>query len=196
MHRAILLLCAGNSSRLGRAKQLLEWNRKSILEHIIEQLQHFQIPLFAVTGGYQKEISPLLQKYNVKEIFCEDWARGMGESIRCGIRSILMETPETEKIMIALSDMPLIPQAHFDGLWERALHSKIVISQFQEVKGVPAVFDRAFFTDLLKLSGDQGAKPVLQKHIKNVSILASEQPFFDVDTEEDYQKLLHSKLEI
>ncbi|MBD0404875.1 NTP transferase domain-containing protein [Flammeovirga sp. EKP202] len=190
MHRAVLLLCAGNSKRLGRPKQLLEWDGKSILEHIIHQVQPLDVPIFGVTGGYQAEIAPVLQKNNIQEFFCSEWELGMGESIRFGIQSILKQKPDTQKIMITLSDMPLVGKSHFEALWHQSETSKIVISQFQKVKGVPVVFDCSFFPALMQLSGDQGAKPLIQKHFNEVNILSSEQPFFDVDTEEDYQKLL------
>ncbi|KXX69533.1 NTP transferase domain-containing protein [Flammeovirga sp. SJP92] len=190
MHKAILLLCAGNSSRLGRPKQLLEWKGKSILEHIIEKLNTLNIPILAITGGYHDQMVSVLKKNNIETVYCSGWASGMSESIKFGVQSLLKQTPDLQKIMIVLSDIPLIERSHYEAILHQSETSKIVISQFQKVKGVPAVFDAAFFTKLMELKGDQGAKPIIQEHSKEVTILSSKQPFFDVDTEEDYQKLL------
>lgn len=193
MSKAILLLAAGNSSRLGQPKQLLKWKEQSLLEHTLTKALCITQDIYVVTGGYQSQISPLLKKLKINELYFSEWKEGMGSSISFGLSQILIEKPELQKIMIILSDMPLVSEEHLLQLWEASKQHAIVISKYEKIKGVPAVFDQSFFSELQKLKGDQGAKQFLQKYKNKIQIIESEIPYLDIDTEKDYLTLLEKE---
>ena len=67
---------------------------------------------------------------------------------------------------------------------------RIILTNYEEVSGVPAIFYKSLFNELSILSDNEGAKPVVIKYKKEVLEMTSKIPFFDVDTKEAYQKLL------
>ena len=64
------------------------------------------------------------------------------------------------------------------------------LTNYEDISGVPAIFDKSLFNELSILSNNEGAKPVVKKYKKEVLKMKSKTPFFDVDTKEAYQKLL------
>ena len=88
--------------------------------------------------------------------------------------------------------MPLVTTEHYQALIDKSIDTgkRIVLTEYEEVCGVPAVFTKSLFNELSILSNDDGAKPVMKKYKKEVLKLRSKTPYFDVDTKEEYQKLL------
>lgn len=194
MSKATLILAAGGSKRLKQPKQLLNWNGKSLIRNCIHQYHCFTPSIFIVTGGYREAIIKDIKNENIKEIYNENWEEGIGSSIRKGVRYIMKNHTEITQIMITLCDTPLISDDHISLLWKNSNDKKIVISSFQNSKGVPAVFDQYYFKDLSLLKGDLGAKKIIKNTSSEVIEVKSNQLFFDIDTAKDYQRLLEQQV--
>ena len=95
------------------------------------------------------------------------------------------------QILIMLGDQPLITAAYLNKLIDKAKEQPetCVASGYKNKKGVPAIFPESYFDALEKLSGDQGAKALLNSD-RSVIALNAEDLLQDIDTPEDYERLL------
>lgn len=186
---AILILAAGASQRLGTPKQLLHWKGTTLLEHTIKEVLTTSIgEVFVVLGAHIDDIQQQIYSYPITIIENKNWQEGMGTSIACGIQQL----QAFDQVLITLCDLPLIDQGHYQKLLqEHSQTSKgITTTVFETIIGVPAVFDRSYFKTLSKLSGDRGARALIQKEIADVQVVKADVPFTDIDTIEDYRKLI------
>ena len=188
----ILLLAAGEASRMREPKQLLLWDNKPLINNRIETIQATGQPILAVLGANAQLILPFLNHLNVKVIVNTQWIKGMGSSIEAGIKYIQDEYPDSEGIMIALVDQPLISTNHFNQLIHHFQpgEKQIVISvSGTGWEGVPAIFDRYYFEDLQQLSSGEGAKSVIHRYPDKVVRVIAEDCLEDIDTPERYLEL-------
>ena len=187
---AIVILAAGNSSRLGSPKQLLAYKQNTLIGHTIKQL--IEIPsskVFVVLGAYADEIEKEL--YGVYRVYNPEWQSGMGKSLSKAVEEITKEA-DFDQLLITLCDLPLLEHNYYQALLQFHLLNKNSITRtvYPNVKGVPVIFDCSYFSELLELTSEEGAKTVLQKHTESISDFHWPEPYFDVDTLESYQELL------
>lgn len=190
---AFVLLAAGSSSRLGRAKQLLTWKGKSLLEHRLEQSEGLDLSFrLLVYGARKSTIEGHLVGLKIPLVYNPDWANGMGSSIQTGVQEALSLEPDLEAVLLCLVDQPLVNQAHFASLIElhKAHPTSIIAASYQNVLGVPAIFPKAFFPDLMTLQEQAGAKKIIKKYQNQVIPFPCPEAAFDIDTEADYTHLL------
>ena len=87
---AVIILAAGNSNRMGKIKQLLEWEDKTIIEKIIKlSLSLKTKDIFVVLGSNYKKIYDVINKYNITIIKNNSWENGIGSSISTGIKKVM-----------------------------------------------------------------------------------------------------------
>lgn len=190
---AILILAAGQSKRMGQPKQLLPYKNSTLLLEKINQFQSIEnVQVFVVLGAYFKYIFPLLRELPVKVVMNAKWQEGMGSSLSKGIE-LIQKKEIFDRVLITLSDLPLMESSHYEELIELSKSSgkRIIQTEYEDTSGVPVVFDKSLFASLSKLKNEEGAKPLIEKYKKEVLKLRSKTPFFDVDTSEAYQKLLN-----
>jgi molybdenum cofactor cytidylyltransferase len=188
-----LLLAAGASSRMGRAKHMLPWGDGLLIEHQIQTLLKTGHPVLVVLGHQSDQILPVLEKYPVMVSVNTRWQDGMGSSIAHGIRQLMKEFPDAAGALITQLDQPLLTSSHFENMFGsfQAGSRQIVVSQSPSGwQGVPVLFDRLYFKALQTLSGDEGARKVFRSHAGAVQTLESGDILEDMDTPEAYQLLL------
>ncbi len=189
---AVLILAAGESKRLGEPKQLLPYKDTNLLIHTIEQVQSLpNTDVFIVVGAHFKDVFDSIRNQPVTVIKNNDWEKGMGSSLAKGIKFI-QKKDSFDRVLITLSDLPLTEAPHYAELLDLAdeSHKRIVITNYENVSGAPVVFDASLFNELSLLENNDGAKPVIDKYKREVIKYNSKTPFFDVDTQAAYQKLL------
>lgn len=189
---AILILAAGESTRMGQPKQLLPYKDSNLLLEKIKQFQSLDnVVIFVVLGAFFKEIFPLLRELPVKVVMNTNWQEGMGSSLSKGI-GLIQKKEMFDRVLITLSDLPLLETSHYEELIEMSKNQgkRIIQTEYDETSGVPAVFDKSLYRGLSQLKNEEGAKPLIEKYKKEVLKLRSKTPFFDVDTSDAYQKLL------
>ncbi len=189
----IILLAAGSSERMGQAKQLLPWGEKPLIEYQVELLLKSGSPVIVVLGANANSISPVIGKYKIEVVLNENWKSGMGSSVACGVKRLVEIFPDASGVLIALVDQPLIPLSHFIDLMEKfqSGEKQIIASKGDSGwLGVPALFDTHYFNELKSLTGEQGAKQIINRY--NESVLSVKCGVFlaDIDTPASYQKLL------
>jgi len=190
----VILLAAGGSIRMGRPKQLLNWDNNTLIEHQIETIRKTGNRLFVVLGAYSEAIIPLIEKKGVEIIINNRWQSGMGSSISEGFSGAVKLVPDADGIMITLTDQPLIPAEHYKNLITKFQPGRqnIIVSASGKVhSGAPVVFDKYYFPELKSLAGDKGARTVIELHKHNVITVECERILDDLDTTEDYVRLLN-----
>ena len=190
---AVLILAAGNSSRMGQAKQLLPWKGTSLLNHAIGLAKKVTNDVFVALGARKEAISSSL-KPKPKIIINENWEKGMGSTIAVGV-SELKKKYAYDAILIMLSDQPLLGENHLEKLISTFVSSKkkIVATSYENKNGVPAIFHSALYDELIRLDADYGARKLMQKHSKDtVGVIPTGNPT-DIDTLETYYKLITQK---
>ena len=189
---AVLILAAGESKRIGKPKQLLPYKKSNLLLEKIKQFQSLdRVQVFVVLGAYFKDIFPLLRELPVKVVMNTNWQEGMGSSLSKGIE-LIQKKEMFDRVLITLSDLPLMESSHYEELIELSKNTgkRIIQTEYEDTAGVPVIFDKSLFRSLARLKNDEGAKPLIEKYKKEVLKLRSKTPYFDVDTPEEYQKLL------
>ncbi|MDO6675313.1 nucleotidyltransferase family protein [Tenacibaculum sp. 1B UA] len=188
---AILILAAGNASRMGKIKQLLSYKNTTLLEWTIEQAQKSVIKnVFCVLGANKETIEKELTTNAIEIIYNPNYKNGLSTSIVIGID--FLQKHNFDSALIMLADQPHITSEYLNSLIEVSKNnpSKIITSSYQGSLGVPTVFPKGYFSDLLNLKGDKGAKNFLLENNNNIIKINSSQNLLDIDTPEDYQYLL------
>ncbi|PWJ57125.1 molybdenum cofactor cytidylyltransferase [Dyadobacter jejuensis] len=192
----ILYLAAGNSSRMGQPKQLLPIRQQqSLIQKVVsEGFQTQAITIAVVTGPYHRELSLELASYPVRLYQNRHWARGMGSSISLGVRSMLADHPELDAVILAVTDQPHLASTHLNSLIDTHISSQrpIVISQYQEGKGTPALFYKSYFKALQRLDGPIGASALIRQEHQQVISVPFPLGHIDLDQWEDYQAYLRA----
>lgn len=191
---AIIILAAGDSTRLGRPKQLLKFNGKTLLQHTIDEaLEANTGPVILVLGNI---FSEFVRDDNAKiDIVANPrWHEGMSTSIHFGLKQAI-KYESTENVLITVADQPFISASIFRELEVQNIRygASIAASNYCDTVGVPALFNKLYFPDLLSLKGDEGAKKLLNIHQTKLSLVSFEQGAVDIDTESDYIELLKKR---
>ena len=188
---AILLLAAGSSSRLGRSKQLLSISGQPLLIKSIEAAIESGIKnIIVVLGANEEAHRQVIKDAGVQVVVNTDWKKGMGSSLKTGLSFLLQQLPRAEAVITMVCDQPLINSDHLTKLISeyKSSESVIVASFYQGVAGVPVLFDRTLFSELLSMPDEAGAKKIIQQHphlVKTVPFPGGE---IDIDTEDDLKK--------
>lgn len=178
---------------MGRPKQLLNWKESNLLEHAIQTAKSLPVKnIVVVLGAFSDMIQAQTNLDNVSVYYNNDWERGLGNSIASGVSQYLDEHPETDAIMVMLSDQPMIESDYLKKLMDEfeATNALIVASQYGEEKfGVPAIFNKELFADLTSLDSGKGAKALISKHLREVHSIDEKPNLVDIDTVEQYESL-------
>ncbi len=189
----VVLLAAGNSTRLGRPKQLVRYNNQTLLQHNVQvAIGSDARDVVVVTGAYAESIKLEIENLNIHIFFNSHWQEGMASSIRCGLKMLIEINPSIEGVIVMVCDQPHTSIFLLNQLITTYQETKkeIVSSDYKNILGPPVFFHRSIFPDLLKLSGNLGAKHLISTYAHKVAVVPFPKGSIDIDTEEDYQKLL------
>lgn len=192
----LIILAAGAATRMGRPKQLLSYQGRSLILHAVEvALASLCQPIIVVLGAYAEQIKPELMSKAVQVVENSQWQEGMSSSIRAGISMLLKTNSKLDAVIISLADQPLVSPQIFNQLIQSYQETQkvIIASKYNETTGVPALFSNALFPELMQLEGDKGAKALIQKYIDTALILLIPEAAIDIDTPDDYNQLLLNK---
>jgi molybdenum cofactor cytidylyltransferase len=188
----VLILAAGNSSRLGEPKQLLQYKGKTLITHIVEAaVTAVSSPVLVVTGANSKPVSFELQNSAAIIIHNDWWQEGMSSSIRVGINQIKARSPHLLGVILSVSDQPYVDSQLFSALIKTAESTgkNIVASLYSDTLGTPVLFRKQYFDLLLGLKGAEGAKKLIKQFAEDVAAVPFPLGEIDIDTQDDYRKL-------
>lgn len=193
----VVILAAGSSSRLGRPKQLVKFQNKLLLQHVIDTITPFHFnPGILVLGANAHKIQESINPKKVTVLENEHWSEGISSSIRLGVSESLKLNDSLDGILFLLSDQPFVSRELIEELIEKHSNGnqQIIACSYKDDVGVPAIFGKSFFPELMKLEGDVGAKKIIAQNSENVQCVVFKNGSFDVDTEEDVQELLNKEI--
>ena len=187
-----LLLAAGGSSRLGRPKQLVVFEGKTLIRRAAEALIEAGCsPVYVVLGA---ETERSLQELEGLEVFVginDSWASGMGSSIALGVKSLTESGMRPDAILISLCDQPLVTAEKLRMFLDtyRETTAVVVAAGYNDVAGVPALFSSRAFPDLASLKGEKGARGIIRNFPDAVTIPLPEAAI-DIDHDQDLERLI------
>lgn len=184
---AILILAAGESSRMGRPKQLLPWKDATLLDQAIGTAKQVSKDVFVVLGAHGDLIAEAIKNEPVSIINNKKWSNGLGSSISTGISKIPLDN--FSAVLIMLADQPLLSVSFYKQMITTFTSNpcRIVATQYDIKVGVPAIFAVNLATELIQLQQDIGAKYIINTYKKECIVLNPEGTSVDIDTPLDYQ---------
>jgi len=189
---AIIILAAGSSSRMGQAKQLLQIHGKNLLQHTIDEARTL-LPksVYVVTGANADTISSGVNNgRGIHICYNPAWQEGMASSIKTGLQAAQSDNLTLKGCLISVCDQPFLTSDIYAQLI--STHKKnprsIVASVYKDTSGVPVLFDSHYFPLLMELSGQEGAKRILNSQAHHVLHVPFPNGHIDLDTPEDYSR--------
>jgi molybdenum cofactor cytidylyltransferase len=195
---AIILLAAGGSSRMGRSKQLLQIDGKSLLSRAISTFSELsELKKVVVLGANANEHVQIVRSFVGCEcIVNEHWKNGIGSSIKAGLKYVVESAPETDAVLYVVCDQPWLTGSHIQKIIHEYQNQEggIIASVYQNTEGVPALFDRKYFREIERLNDSQGAKKIIELHSgAKKKLLEFPEGEFDLDTPEDVEKFIRAQ---
>ncbi len=192
---AAVVLAAGGSSRLGQPKQLLIFRGETLIRRAVRVAAEAECaPIVVVVGETREAIERNLDIHGQEGlarptvIENEDWQRGIGTSIRCGLEQL---PKDVDAAVLLTCDQPFLDASivrQLIGAHEET-DKPIVASSYANTVGVPALFDRSCFNALLALPDATGAKAFILAKRGDVAPIPFARGEIDIDTPEDLRRL-------
>jgi molybdenum cofactor cytidylyltransferase len=185
----IVILAAGASTRMGRPKQLLPLNGQPLLLHTIDEALSTSVSdVVVVLGSDPDTYKDLLETYPVDLIVNDTWRNGIGSSIKTGLISIKEKAKGLDAILILVGDQPAISFEYLCRMINTFQNSStnLIASGYSDTYGVPALFGREFFQEIMNIEDGEGAKAILRKHEHQLTVLECPEGAVDIDTPQDY----------
>ncbi len=184
-----ILLAAGESLRLGRPKQLVEWQGQPLVRRAAQTaLQAGLAPVVVVTGAFAAEVQAALHDLPVQVVFNPDWPAGQSTSLRAGL-AVLPE--RARAALFLLSDQPYLTPELIQALTRRHAETQAVVvaPRVNEYRANPVLFDRCAFPELLTLQGDAGGRQIIARYAVEYVDWPDERILLDVDTPDDLREI-------
>ena len=183
-----IILAAGASTRLGSPKQLLLLEGQPLVVRAAQAaLTAGAWPVVVVLGAHAEKIRPTLARLPVLAVENSAWPEGMAASIRTGITTLGQFSRTLDAALIALCDQPAFDAAVITQLLtaQRATGSSIVASRYAGRHGAPALLLRAHFSALAALTGESGARDLLNGEAAHLTVVDLPALVEDIDTPAD-----------
>jgi len=187
-----IILAAGQSSRLGKPKQLLIYQGKTLLQHAIDTAKQSKVQsIVVVLGSNADNVLKETDTYGVHLVINDDWETGMASTIRCGIQSIQKLDSKVDGAIVMVCDQPYVTTDLLNSLIETQEETgkPIIASEYGGAIGTPALFQKQFFEELVALEVDSGAKKIIMQNDNFLATISFLKGSIDIDTIDDYKAL-------
>jgi molybdenum cofactor cytidylyltransferase len=181
---AAVVLAAGRASRMGENKLVAELDGEPIVRRTVRAVLGSRArPVIVVTGHQAEAVRGALSGLDVRFVHNPDFAEGMSTSLRAGIAA----AGTVDAALICLGDMPRLRAEHLDAVidaFRTGDADEIVIPTCDRKRGNPVLWPRCYFAEIAELSGDVGARALIERHADQVRTVAIDDPaiLVDVDT--------------
>jgi CTP:molybdopterin cytidylyltransferase MocA len=198
-----IVLAAGRSRRMGSAKALLTYRGDSFLDVAARTLRDGGCcPVIIVVGSEMEEVAARARRImggaerqdDCRSVLVVDNPAEESEqidSLRVGLRAL---PADTEAVVVLPVDMPTATagatQAVIDGY--RRTGAPIALAASGERQGHPVLFCRSVWPELLQPDLPEGARSVIHRHRDELLEVQVDAVPADVDTPQDYQRLLEN----
>lgn len=186
---SVLIPAAGASTRLGQAKQLVNYQGKPLLQHIVDVVSAINpVEIIIVTGANAEMVRESVQHPLLCWIHNSQWAEGLGGSIAIGAQAV---NSRSSGLMIMLCDQYRITATDLQELVEtwRTNQDRIVAAETGGHCMPPLVFPPDMFNAVEHLAGQRGAHKLLEQHPTRVIAVPIDNAAFDLDEPEQLRNL-------
>jgi len=186
-----IILAAGSSSRMGQSKQLVSIEGETLLQKTINTVtQVGATKTIVVVGANHQAVKNSSNTARVEFAYNQQWENGIGSSLKYGLNHALAQFPEMEAAMFLVCDQPLLNREHLRKMLETFDHTKslIVASFYSGRNGVPVLFHKSLFQQLLTIDDGEGAKRIIEQNPALVKSVDFPDGAVDLDTPEDLEK--------
>ena len=186
-HVHAVLLAAGRAERMrGPNKLLARFDGRPLVRRVADALAASRVRSTVVVIGHQaREVASTLHGLGMRVVENPDFATGLASSLKAGVAAL---PPDAAGAIVALADMPGIRAADIDRLinaFVRAEGAAIVRATHAGKRGNPVILPRALFSAVAGLSGDTGARHIVEtSEIRVIDVEIGEAASLDVDTPE------------
>lgn len=183
-----LVLAAGASTRLGQPKQMLRLDGELLVARAVRLAREAGAePVFVVLGaGYEPIFEAVCAMVPPPRVLLNQrWQEGMSTSLALGAAAA--ERDGADDLLVLTCDQIAVTPGHLRMLIEASHGEHVVASVYGGSKGVPALFPEFSFHSLQELTGDRGARELLQ-HVDVLSVALVDGDL-DIDTPEDLRKI-------
>ena len=189
----IILLAAGASSRLGKAKQLLEFNGQTLLRRSAETGLRISDNVVVALGARSEILRQEIEDLPVKIAENKDWKAGMGGSVKIGLAKLIEANSNLEGVIIMVCDQPFVNTDLLEKLVAKyeTTNAPVVACEYEDTLGVPAFFSAKLFPELIALEPSHGAKYLIKKYRAKTGSVFFPEGAFDIDTPDDYERLIN-----
>jgi molybdenum cofactor cytidylyltransferase len=186
-----IVLAAGGSTRMGRPKQLADLDGRPLLAHALGAVAGAPVDRVVVAlGGAADRVLDRVELGRAEPLVVEGWAAGMGHVLAA---TLAQAGDDWAAVVVLLGDQPLVSGravARVVEAW-RSGAGPVVTAAYGGRPGHPKLFDRRLLPDLLRLTGDTGARDLVAAHPEwvhqvEVGDLGSDA---DVDVEADLDRV-------
>ena len=186
-----VVLAAGESTRFGQPKQLLDWRRRPLVAHVAGvALKAGLDPVVVVLGAHADAVRSALDDLPVQLVMNWRWEEGLSSSVQTGLAVL---SPTVDGALFIQCDQLLLTPDLLRRIVRRReeMDAPIVHPRFRDRRGTPVFFARSLFPELAAVSGDEGGRSLIQRHQERVATVEVEDPdlLADVDTPEEYARL-------
>ncbi|HWR83150.1 MAG TPA: nucleotidyltransferase family protein [Candidatus Deferrimicrobium sp.] len=187
-----VILAAGASDRLRRPKQLLLHRGKMLVAHAIEcALSSRCEEVVVVIGANAQLVRKEVEPYPVHVVENDAWSEGKASSIRAAVEFVLKRFQKADAALFLTCDQPHISTHLLDAMIEKfeVAGDAPVACAYAGTVGIPALIPRRWFPALLQLSGDQGARAILEAHRDELLTVEFPEGVVDIDRPADIESL-------
>ena len=190
-----VLLAAGESSRMGRPKQTLNWLGEPLVVYQTRQLLEAGMGQAVVVLGHEvSTVRPLVEAVEdprLTIVVNPDYREGKTSSIKAGLRAV---GPGAASLLLLAADQPR-PAALLRRLAEAHKNQGALISipAYRGKHGHPPIFDASLLPELLRITEEgRGVREVIQRHSGSIREVAVDDPLVltNLNTREDYERAL------
>lgn len=194
---SLIVLAAGLSTRFGRNKLLEKIYDYPLIGRVVKSAVSSKCDEVVIVLGYEaQKIKDALKNFNCKFVFNEDYKKGQSSSVKTGVSAVMSYA---EAVMVLPGDVALITPTPINMVIEeyKKYRSPIVVASYKGRSGHPILFDKSLFKDIMEINEEtMGLKAVVNRHrqlIRKVEV-GSDEVLIDIDSEEDFKKIVSERL--
>ncbi|GAA0744780.1 molybdenum cofactor cytidylyltransferase [Clostridium oceanicum] len=184
-----IIMASGFSKRMGKNKLMMNFKGKPIIKHVIDNIKNicFNEIIFI---GRDKDVLDIAKKEGLNTFENTKAYKGKSEAIKIAVKN----AKTSDGYMFLVGDQPFIDEKTIKTLLDvfEKNKDKIIIPKYRGRKGNPTIFPFKYKDDLMKITGDEGGKTIINSNLdKRIFVqINSEKPLIDIDTMEEYKKLV------
>jgi molybdenum cofactor cytidylyltransferase len=183
-----VVLAAGGSTRFGSPKQLADLRGRPLLEHALDAIRAVPAidPIVVVLGAQADAVRERVDLDGIEVAIATDWREGISASLRAGVGA----AADADAIVIVLGDQPMITPQVIAAVLDRVDGPHPAArATFAGAPGHPVLVKRSLFAELAELSGDEGARALLEAHGVETIECGHLASAHDVDTPGDLEAI-------